>query len=225
MKTVILDPGHGGADSGGYAGGVTEKSIVLDHGLRVRKILSGYDCRVLMTRENDEFLTLSERRQFANRNNSDCFVSIHTNAYRLESSKGFEAFTTPGATRSDPLCSIWMRRYENSFGDRKPRKDTSDGDADKEANFAVLKCKGPAMLLELGFITNTEEREWMMREDIRQRQALVTAHSIVEFLGLKPNSVQSPTPPPQVHENPNQDAILTRLSEIRGLLSEIEDLA
>ena len=226
MKTVVLDAGHGGADSGGAAFGSTEKAIVLDHVLRVDRLLQNYHCNVLLTRRTDKFLTLTERRNFANAKGSDLFVSAHTNAFSKESANGYEAFTTPGATKSDRAASIWMRRQGNAFPDRTARTDTSDGDADKEANFAVLRCKGPAILLELGFITNLSDHDWMQDETTKATQAVVTCETIVEFLGLirtKTDPVILPTPE-EVFEHPRQDEILATLSRMKDLTATLEDL-
>ncbi len=78
--TVILDPGHGGHDTGAIAGGRREKVLVLQVAKRTKKYLEQMGIRVLMTRSRDRFVKLRNRTRYANRNHGDVFVSIHANA-------------------------------------------------------------------------------------------------------------------------------------------------
>ncbi len=82
VRTIVIDPGHGGRDPGAVGiMGTYEKEIVLDIGLRLRYLLekSGR-YKVLMTRDQDVFISLSDRVKFANNNQADLFISIHVNA-------------------------------------------------------------------------------------------------------------------------------------------------
>lgn len=94
VKTIVLDAGHGGKDSGASYHGIMEKDINLDIALRVKKLLNNYDSalKVLLTRETDVFIPLEERTAFANKNRSDIFVSIHQNASRNQDAKGIETY-------------------------------------------------------------------------------------------------------------------------------------
>ena len=79
--TVVLDPGHGGKDYGAVGAITNEKTINLDVGLELRKLLKEHDgMKVVMTRDDDRFITLQERAAIANRNHGDLFVSIHVNS-------------------------------------------------------------------------------------------------------------------------------------------------
>ena len=80
VRTIILDPGHGGKDPGthGYAG-VKEKEVVLDVARRLKNILSDSGLKVIMTRDSDTFISLNERTEIAARSDADLFVSIHAN--------------------------------------------------------------------------------------------------------------------------------------------------
>src|SRR3989304_745014 len=82
VRLVVIDPGHGGEDSGaGGPGGTEEKDITLSLALllaaRIEKQLG---CTVLLTRDKDVFIPLDERTAFANRHGADIFISIHANA-------------------------------------------------------------------------------------------------------------------------------------------------
>ena len=84
LSTIVIDPGHGGKDAGciSPSGKTMEKTIVLDIAKRLsEKIRSGYpDVKVIMTRNNDTFVTLQGRADIANRNNANLFISVHINS-------------------------------------------------------------------------------------------------------------------------------------------------
>ena len=92
--TVVLDPGHGGHDTGAIGpSGLMEKDVVLDLALRVRRLLQQrLGVRVLMTRTGDVFVPLPERSAFANRVKADFLVSLHVNAANKRGAVGFETF-------------------------------------------------------------------------------------------------------------------------------------
>lgn len=94
VRTIVLDPGHGGKDSGTISRrGLAEKSITLKVALRLRDLLkSRLGTRVLMTRERDEFIELGDRAKFANTNSADLFVSIHVNSHPQPVVKGIEVY-------------------------------------------------------------------------------------------------------------------------------------
>ncbi len=91
---VVIDPGHGGHDSGAIGpGGVEEKNVTLAIARTLaRKIRARCVCKVLLTRNDDSFVPLRDRTAFANRNKADIFISIHTNAARKRDVDGFETF-------------------------------------------------------------------------------------------------------------------------------------
>ena len=82
VKTIVIDPGHGGRDPGAIGpSGVKEKDVVLDIGLRLRRMIEeGLGLRAIMTRSTDVFLPLEERAAIANRHKADFFISLHVNA-------------------------------------------------------------------------------------------------------------------------------------------------
>ena len=92
--TVVLDPGHGGHDTGAIGpSGLMEKDVALDLALRVRRLLQQrLGVRVLMTRTDDVFVPLAERSAFANRVKADFLVSLHVNAANKRGAVGFETF-------------------------------------------------------------------------------------------------------------------------------------
>lgn len=82
VKTIVIDPGHGGRDPGAIGpGGLKEKDVTLDIARRLRDRLERHlNYRILMTRDDDETLSLKDRVEFANENDADLFISIHVNS-------------------------------------------------------------------------------------------------------------------------------------------------
>ncbi len=91
---VVIDPGHGGHDTGTIGPtGLCEKDLVLDVGLRLRKLIEHkLGSEVVMTRSDDTFVPLEERTAIANQKAADLFISIHANASRDESARGIETY-------------------------------------------------------------------------------------------------------------------------------------
>ncbi len=96
ITTIIIDPGHGGHDPGATYYGLQEKDVTLKIGKYLRYYLERYlknrDYTILMTRDDDTFLSLEDRAKFANENNADLFISIHCNANRNRRLHGFETY-------------------------------------------------------------------------------------------------------------------------------------
>lgn len=94
IKTIVIDPGHGGKDAGAIGpSGVREKDVVLDVGLRLKRLIESIvGVRVIMTRSEDVFIPLEERTAIANRNKADFFISLHVNAAPQSRAVGFETY-------------------------------------------------------------------------------------------------------------------------------------
>ncbi|MCX5736362.1 MAG: N-acetylmuramoyl-L-alanine amidase [candidate division NC10 bacterium] len=92
--TIVLDPGHGGHDTGAIGpSGLMEKDVALDLAVRLRKLLlDRLGVRVLMTRSGDVFVPLPERSAIANRAKADFMISLHVNAANSRGAVGFETF-------------------------------------------------------------------------------------------------------------------------------------
>jgi N-acetylmuramoyl-L-alanine amidase len=114
VRRVVIDPGHGGKDFGapGFFPGVHEKDVALEIAKRVaRKLREELGLEVMLTRNDDRYLTLEERTAFANTRNGDLFVSIHTNASRDPRAYGTETYFLNLATDDE---SIRVAAMENA---------------------------------------------------------------------------------------------------------------
>ncbi|MBI3621718.1 MAG: N-acetylmuramoyl-L-alanine amidase [Nitrospirae bacterium] len=99
IRTIVIDPGHGGKDPGAIGlSGYQEKEAVLDIGRRLKKLLEQRGHRIIMTRNDDTFIPLSDRTQIANSRGADLFVSIHANAHPKRSTKGMQVYLLGKAT-------------------------------------------------------------------------------------------------------------------------------
>nr|MDK2851353.1 N-acetylmuramoyl-L-alanine amidase [Candidatus Cloacimonadota bacterium] len=104
VRRIVIDPGHGGRDPGaiGKVLGVHEKDVNLAVSLKLKALLEReLGVTVLMTREDDSFVSLNDRTRFANENKADLFISIHTNASKSRSSQGTETYYLSTAMTSD----------------------------------------------------------------------------------------------------------------------------
>lgn len=113
VKTVVIDAGHGGKDSGCSGKSVKEKDIALAVALKVGEYikLNVPDVEVLYTRETDKFVELHERASFANRNSADLFISIHCNHSSASSVQGTETYVI-GNNKKE--ANLEVARRENS---------------------------------------------------------------------------------------------------------------
>ena len=181
---LLIDPGHGGHDSGAVShdGKTREKDIVLAIGLRIKELIYAYG-EVEISRADDSFVTLSGRARKANQFGAD-LLSIHCNA---GGGKGFEVFTSPGETPSDAWATAIIEELEADFPERPIRKDLRDGDPDKEERFTVLtKSRNAAVLVELGFIDTEEGRAFLFDPDNQEKLAQAIAKATLRHNGLRP---------------------------------------
>ncbi|MEW6618293.1 MAG: N-acetylmuramoyl-L-alanine amidase [bacterium] len=104
IKTIVIDPGHGGHDPGAIGPNALEKDVVLDIGKRLAQLLKDNlpDVKIFLTRDADYFVPLRERTGFANYKKADLFISIHANAAYSKGASGFEVYyLSPNASVSD----------------------------------------------------------------------------------------------------------------------------
>lgn len=109
IRTIAIDPGHGGKDPGAVGPrGLTEKEVNLDIARQLRRLLQSAGVRVVLTRDRDVFVSLEERTAIANINNADLFISIHANASPQRSANGVETYFL-NATKNDHILKVAAR--------------------------------------------------------------------------------------------------------------------
>lgn len=170
--TVIIDPGHGGKDSGGIGNGFLEKNVVLNIGKHMKSYFDKTPIKGVMTRSTDVFIELSDRPKIAARNGGDVFVSLHTNAFN-GSANGQETFyyaktaaTNPNVKQSRALAIYSQERMLEAW----PLRDRGVNPNNHSGNFAVLRQNTmPATLVEMGFIDSSTDIKYIKSEAERKK--------------------------------------------------------
>lgn len=208
IRTIVLDPGHGGKDPGALGkNGTREKDINLLVSIKLKHLLEQeLGVRVLMTRSDDRFVSLADRTRFANDNHADIFISIHTNASKSRAARGLETFYLATSMNSDTravealennvveiyegeaekqkyddlafILSDMLQtenlEYSNNLATLIQRNMIAGSQGCdrgvKQANFYVLRgAFMPAILIEMGFISNPDEENLLANEEYQNR--------------------------------------------------------
>lgn len=192
---VLLDNGHGKETAGKRSPVWSDGSQLFEWEFNrdiVRRIAEklqadGIPYRVLVPEENDVSLTERARRanEYAKEFNGKAYVlSIHANA---GGGTGWEVYTSPGQTASDAIATVFFEEAGREFvpDGWRMRSDYSDGDPDKEANFAILtKTTCPAVLTENFFMDTEKDCRFIMSDDGRERIANMHVAAIKRVLTL-----------------------------------------
>lgn len=172
-KTIFLDPGHGGRDSGAYYYNVAEKDLNMQIYRKLRKKLEELGYKVLTSRDSDidvDFIT--ERSRMVNKTNSDIFISIHFNATGSAYSKssGIQTYSYSDEPNYPSKINPYWHNHPDRMSESKRLAaaihssllaETGAKDAGLlESSFAVLReTAKPAVLLELGYMDNFAENQ------------------------------------------------------------------
>lgn len=222
---VVIDPGHGGKDSGAKGRNSLEKNIVLDVALKTGARIKALNPNIVVhyTRSDDTFIGLQQRANFANKKKADLFVSIHANSHKTSSPHGAETFAL-GLHRTQDNLDVAMKEnsailyeedYSVTYQDFDPNQSESyiifnfiqnkhleqsivladivqEGLIStglynrgvKQAGFLVLReVAMPSVLVELGFISNRANENYMRSKEGSQELANNIAKAIVEYEG------------------------------------------
>lgn len=197
---ICIDAGHGGKDPGAIGSKRTEeKKHVLDMCKMAGEYAENQGFKVVYTRTEDIFVSLSRRAQIANENNCDVFVSIHNNSFKDPKANGMETWSYPGSNEGLKLSKIVEKEVVIASGLRDR--------GCKTARFAVLRRSNmPAILVEVGFISNPYEERLLMKADFKSKIAEAIVKGICNYFGLvyKPfNSEIDPVSPIDLSANNN----------------------
>ena len=193
MAKLCGDPGHAGGRID--PGAVNQKTGLqeADIALVITKLAMNYvdavGHLVRMTRtewEQPETDDLDYRVAISNDWGADAFISIHCNSADNPSANGFEVWTSPGQTGGDELATCIFNQIAGEFPDMTGRADYSDGDPDKESKFYVLtQTDAPACLVEMAFISNPLEAQWLADPAWQDRMARAVARGITDYFAGK----------------------------------------
>jgi N-acetylmuramoyl-L-alanine amidase len=172
---VMIDAAHGGKDPGAVSqSGVTEKAIVLSISKKLEKLLKQEKLRVEMTRKKDTFVSLQERIMLSQKSGADLFVCIHNNNSRDLAERGLTTFYQRQNPKSMKLDSL----IHAEFKDLNLMPDLGSGEVD----FFILKESAiPAIIIDLGFVSNTEDEKLLTDAEIQNQFAASLKKAIIKY--------------------------------------------
>lgn len=165
-KVVVIDAGHGGTDLGATREGVSEKEIVLNVAKKIKALNQNQNLEIILTREDDSYPSLAQRTGKINELKPDYTISLHVNnsPRTTTESKGMEVFV-----QENEVSKKLATKFSEKFQATKIRT----------GNLHMLReSKVPTILLELGFMNNPQEREYLGSE----KGQTETAEKILEFI-------------------------------------------
>ena len=188
-KVIFLDPGHGGRDPGAINGARHESHDNLRIALKVRTHLQRQGFDVVMSREADVFVELNERTRQANAANSDLFISIHRNGFHDPDAHGTEVVVSTNPTALEMVMAAEILKQLIAVGVQRNR-----GIIRK--NFHVLReSRMPAVMPELGFITNERDNELFdMHLDAYAQAIAKSVCSFFETAYIEPSEIPPEQP-------------------------------
>ena len=197
FAVVVLDPGHGGEDSGAMCGEVMEKDLTLDVARRVDRLLDSEGVATLMTRLGDSYVSLADRAAFGNRARESIFISIHFNEDNKPVASGVETYFAAHQINSGSTFASWLPFFSHPPSNSpKPESQSLAGfiqealvartrsvDRGTQAKqfFVIANVTSPAVLIEGGFITNKDELSKLSSEDYRDQLAAAVADGILRY--------------------------------------------
>ena len=171
---IVIDPGHGGHDSGASKYGTVEKDVVLAFSLKLRdKLEASGRYKVLMTRESDTFVELDERRDFADRSKAALFIAVHAD-YAGSSARGATIYSL-----RDNVANELQRAAKGKVG-----YDVLSG---KE--LSMVKAQGDEDVSSVkGFLTDLALKELVVNKE----RTKIFANTVVETMGATTNMMNNP---------------------------------
>ena len=265
LRTVVIDPGHGGRDPGTVAPGGKnlEKQIVLSVALKLGRLIENAypDVKVLYTRKTDIPVSLAARADFANKNHADLFISIHVNSIRNNTAPSGSETYVMGIDKSE--SSMEVSKLENSviayeddynttyqgFDPNNPesyiifnllqnahleqsllmaktiqdalgRGPIAKNRGVKQGGFLVLwRTMMPSVLVELGFMSNPDDRKVLTTEDGQQKIAAALFNAFKSYKTGYDRQLQS------IYPDTNTVVPIQTINEARDAFFRVQILA
>lgn len=188
--SIVLDAGHGGADGGAVSEGVTEKDITLSIVKMLRSFLEEAGATVYVTREEDEDLADQDTKGLAQRKSEDIrkrlayieekdaafYLSIHLNALTDSRWHGAQTFYYPNNKQNKQIATniqaSFITHLENT--DRQPLP--------IQHIYLLKHAKTPGALVEVGFLSNPQERKQLEKNDYQRKIAASIYYGILEYV-------------------------------------------
>ncbi len=171
-KVVVIDPGHGGSDVGATRNGIYEKTITLDVSKKVADMLRNKGYEVVMTRATDKTVSLQERVEISENSNPDLFVSIHVNSSNSETPSGLETHYYKDNS---------LELAKNVHASMLNNINSPNRGLFKSKFYVINHTTAPAILVEIGFLSNPSERDQLISEHRKQATAKAIVEGIYEY--------------------------------------------
>lgn len=195
---VALDPGHGGIDSGThYEAILLEKEIVLEVGLELRRLLEQAGAQVMITRVKDEELSyhfpdsglarhrrdIRGRVKLINSSQADLLISLHVNSIHDPTVRGPIAFYSAGNPESKRLAAAVHNALNPLFStDAKPGQLVHQDPQESSAYYLLNETAMPGIILEIGFMTNTDDRRMLEKGSSRHEIARAIFLGVLDYV-------------------------------------------
>lgn len=174
-KVIYLDPGHGGKDPGAVWDSIYESEINLEISLEIQKELEKNGAIVYLTRYGDYDLSanyaelrkrsdLSRRANIINRSKADIYLSIHLNSDISTTWKGAQVFYNSINDKNEKIAKIMQEQLGKDLNSKREYKKLND-------HYLYNRVKIPGILIEVGFISNANERYLLRQKDYQKKVA------------------------------------------------------
>lgn len=184
-KVIYIDPGHGGLDPGAMYQSVMEKDINLSISRKLEKKLFSLGAIVYLTRYGDYDLAvnntinrkrsdLSRRGNIINKSKCDIFISIHLNAEETGLYRGAQAFYSDNNEQNQLIASILQDEFKKNLNSTRKYKNNNN-------LYLQKRIKVPGVLVELGFLSNSNERYLLKQQNYQEKLALTITNGIIKY--------------------------------------------
>ncbi len=164
-KTVVIEVSHGGQDSGTEYDGITEKDLVLTIANKIKEMNTHQDLNIILTREDDEFMELDRKLEFIQSLKPNYLISLHINSSKDMDANGFELYVNEDHSEKEASSKLALT-IKNALPKEVKNSQIKSG------NFYMLKnVNCPATLIEMGYLSNDEDRAVLMNAESQNRIA------------------------------------------------------
>jgi N-acetylmuramoyl-L-alanine amidase len=172
--TVVIDAGHGGLDLGATMNGLSEKEIVSSIAQKIKTLNSNSNIEILLTRTEDQTMSFQERVDFVNGVKPDLVISLHANTSKNKESNGLEVFVSDKSTEYIASNEL-AQRFSNTISNKTQLKVRP---VNIGPFFILRKSEVPAILIELGFLSNEKDKSYLENKD----NQIKIAQNILDFV-------------------------------------------
>lgn len=178
QRLIVIDAGHGGKDPGAISPftGAREKDLALTVAQKLKRKLENIGYKVYMTRDDDTYVELKNRAEIANNLGADAFLSIHINASTSQTPKGVEMLYVPDGRNSQAFAQVLQTETVKTTGAK------SIGIIQRPNLVVIRETRMPAVLAELGFLSNQAEERLLLDEAYQDKLVQGLYNGITKYV-------------------------------------------